>query len=121
MCVTVGSLRRNQSAVRRVPAPEAVTGQFGATPPAVDRIVPAEIFVSRQDSFAERGELQLAAFVSIEALGVLVHLVRERALIEASDGGCRTMSEPVQQGSDFPVAEHTEFVGLPVTGKDIKR
>src|SRR5258708_35781134 len=35
------SLRRNQSAVRWVPAPEAVVNQFGAAPPAVDRGVAA--------------------------------------------------------------------------------
>src|SRR5258708_34553573 len=81
------SLRRNQSAVRWVPAPEEVVNQFGAAPPAVDRVVAAEIFRSRQDRFAERGELQLAFLVSRGTIAFIVHLQREWSLVEAGHGG----------------------------------
>jgi hypothetical protein len=49
--------RRDQSAVRQAPAPQAVIRQFGAAPPAMDRVVPAEIFSPCQNGFTERGEL----------------------------------------------------------------
>jgi hypothetical protein len=49
--------RREHSAVCRIPTPEAIIGQFGAAPPAVDRVVPAEILGPCQNSLAERGEL----------------------------------------------------------------
>src|SRR6266852_1072908 len=52
---------------------------------------------------------------------VVMNLLRERPLVEAEHGGCRTMSQPVQQASDLPVTEHTPLVALPVAWKDIER
>src|SRR5258707_7911093 len=43
------------------------------------------------------------------------------ALVEAGHCGCRRASEPVEQGSDFPILEHTPLVGLSVAGKNVKR
>src|SRR5580704_6694939 len=63
--------RRDQSAGGRVPPPKAIVGQFGAAPPAMDRVAPAEIFSPRQNSLAERGELQLALSVSLMTIAVL--------------------------------------------------
>src|SRR5258708_25653275 len=100
------SLRRNQSAVRWVPAPEEVVNQFGAAPPAVDRVVAAEIFRSRQDSFAERGELQLAFLVSRETIAFIVHLQREWSLLEAGHGGVPGQLRACQQKSATPPAPH---------------
>ena len=40
---------------RRIPAPEIVVGQVRASPPAIDRIVAAEIFLVGEDGLAEIG------------------------------------------------------------------
>ena len=47
------------------PAPQAVIGQFGAAPPAVDRVVSAEIIATGENGLAELGERQPALFVSL--------------------------------------------------------
>ena len=98
------SSRRDQSVVRRVPAPQAVIGQFGTAPPAMDRVVPAEIFSTGQNCFTERGQLQLALFISLETMAVIVQVQRERPLVEAGHGGRWTTRQPVEQGADFPIA-----------------
>ena len=45
--------RRDQN---RTPAPEIVVGQPRATPPAIDRVMAAEIFLVGEDGFAEFGQ-----------------------------------------------------------------
>src|SRR5258708_1139246 len=101
------SLRRNQSAVRWVPAPEEVVNQFGAAPPAVDRVVAAEIFRSRQDSFAQRGELPLAFLVSPETIAFIVHLQREWSLFEARHAGGPANCAPLSRSTALPPSPHT--------------
>jgi hypothetical protein len=86
----------------------------------MDWVVPAEIFSPCQNSLAERGKLQLAALVSFVTITVVVHLQRERPLVEAGHHGCRTMSPPVQKGSDLPVPEDTPLAARHVAGKDVK-
>src|SRR5262249_37210828 len=41
---------------RRIPAPEVVVGQVGAAPPAVDRVVAAEVILARHKRFAKTRE-----------------------------------------------------------------
>src|SRR6478736_4038127 len=53
-------LRRDQS---RVPPPQIIVRQVRATPPAVDRIVAAEVFLVGDDGSAEFGERQPASQV----------------------------------------------------------
>ena len=60
--------RRDQSAVGRVPAPQPVIGQFGAAPPAMDRIVPAEIFGLAPGWPPERGEPAATSLVALPTL-----------------------------------------------------
>jgi len=50
---------------------------------------------------------------------VLVHLFRERTFVEAGYGGCRTMSQTVQQRSGLPIVEHAPLVG--VVRKELER
>src|SRR4051812_34224900 len=59
---------RDQPRVRWVPAPEAVVGQFGAAPPAMDGIVPAKIFDAGKNRGAEIGQRERALLVAREAL-----------------------------------------------------
>jgi hypothetical protein len=51
-----------------------LVGQLSATPPVTAGVLSAEIFEPLQNSFAERGELQLAMLVSTEAAPVIMHL-----------------------------------------------
>src|SRR3954464_9823671 len=85
-CVRVG---RDE---RRAPAPEIVVGQLGAAPPAVNRIVPAEILLAGQNRFAERGQRQPTRLVTIEALEAVVQFEREWPLSKwcgNKSNGCR--------------------------------
>src|SRR5258708_9220897 len=68
------SLRRNQSAVRWVPAPEAVVNQFGAAPPAGDRVVAGGNFPFPPDNFSRRRGLQPSFLFFPGAIPVLAHL-----------------------------------------------
>jgi hypothetical protein len=49
-------LRVDQSVVHGVPAPQAIRRQFGAGPPAMDRIVPAEILAAGQNGLTKGRE-----------------------------------------------------------------
>src|ERR1700753_3541214 len=62
---------------RRAPAPEIVVAQFGAAPPAVDRIESAEILLAGEDRLAERRQRQRADLVATEPFRALVQLERE--------------------------------------------
>src|SRR5215216_1344409 len=57
--------------------------------------------------------------VSRVTVTIHVHLQRERPLVKAGHSRCRTMSQPIEQTSDLPVAEHTSLV-LAVPGKGIE-
>ena len=61
-------LRRYGADQRRIPAPQIIVGQVRAAPPAVDRIVAAEIFLVRDNGLAELGERQPASQVGRVAI-----------------------------------------------------
>src|SRR3954463_8285538 len=82
----VTHLRRDQFTVHRIPAPQIVIGQLRAAPPAVDRVVPAEIIGPGQNGLAERGQRQLAFLVAPVSTPVVVHLIAERPLLKTSHG-----------------------------------
>src|SRR5580698_6463409 len=72
----IGSLprRRDQNAIV---APQIVAGQVRATPPAVNRVVAAEVFLVSENGSAEIGDAQPASPVSLVAL--VVPLPRDRS------------------------------------------
>ena len=79
-------LRRDQSAIRRVPAPQVVTGQLGPAPPAMELIVPAEILGLRQNSLAQGGQRKCAALVPRMTIAIIVHLLGKWSLVQPGHG-----------------------------------
>src|SRR5260370_38129347 len=52
----------------RIPAPETIVGQPRTAPPAIDRVVAAEVFLVSDNGLAEFGERQPASLVCLEAI-----------------------------------------------------
>src|SRR5689334_25350471 len=73
---------RDQSAFRRIPAPQAVVGEFGAAPPAMDGVVAAEIVGLREDRLAEFGEREATCAIAVVTIFCVVHGIIERAFCE---------------------------------------
>jgi hypothetical protein len=97
-----------------------------AAPPAINRIVTAEIFFVGENGAAEIGNAQAAATVGILAL--VVPLARDRPyfIIEADERRLRPVREPFQQEAYFPVAEYAALPQTPqmkqaVSNRDIRR
>src|SRR6187399_3081346 len=111
-------LRHEQN---RVPAPQPVVGQPRAAPPAVDRVVPAEIFSAGQNGLAERGERQPAFLVSLVSFTLIVHLQRERPLREARHSRVWSERKAIQERANFPIVEHAALKALLEMRKHLER
>ena len=95
--------RYHPSMTGRVPAPQAVVGQVRAAPPAIDRIVPAEIFGPGQNRLTERGERQPGLLVTLDSGSrIVVHFDVNRPLVQARHGGRRRKRQSVQQRRRIP-------------------
>jgi len=109
----VGSLpcRRDQHGIV---APQIIVGQMRAAPPAVDRIVAAEVFLVGEDGLAEIGNREAASLIGIVAL--VVPLPRNPAyfIIEARECRLRPVCEPFEQEAQFP---RVEYAALPQTAQ----
>src|SRR6185437_2489233 len=106
------SLGRDQRLLRGFPAPQPVIGQFGEAPPAVHRIVPAEILAASQDVAAERRQGQFAAVVAFVAHTVAMHLFVERPAFETRVRGYRRIRQTIQKFADLPIIENPPRVPL---------
>ena len=76
-------------------------------PPAVDRIVPAEVCLVRENSLAEFGEPQPAAQVGGIAATEILPGERAKLVIEARYRRPRTVRQPFKQAFYFRGVEHT--------------
>ena len=76
-----------------------------AAPPAVDRIVLAEVLLVRENSFSEFGERQPAAQVGSVPVAQIFAAKRAQFFVEACHGRSRTVRETIQQIAVFPFAE----------------
>jgi hypothetical protein len=96
--------RRDQN---RIPPPQAVIGQVRATPPAIDRVVTAEVFLVRDNRLAKFGQRQPASLVGRVTVPIIIPPERAQFVVEARYSRPRSVREPFQQGSDFRGAEYT--------------
>src|SRR6185295_14644351 len=90
---------------RRTPAPQIIVGQVRAAPPAVDWVVPAEIFLVGDNGLAELGKRQTAAQVGWMSVPQIFAVERTQFLVEARHGRFGPERQPVEQIADFPFAE----------------
>ena len=109
------ALRLHQT---RIPAPQAFVGQFGAAPPAVNRIMPAEILLVRDNRFAEFGQRQPASHICLKASAQVFPVDHAQLLIKARDGRPRAERQSIEQIAVFPLIENTR---LPQATKMEKR
>src|SRR6185369_15558646 len=89
----------------RSPAPQIIVGQVRAAPPAVDRVVPTEIFLVAENGPAEFGDRQPAAQVGWVPVAQILAVERTQFLVEARHGRSGPKRQPIQQVAVFPLAE----------------
>src|SRR5581483_257759 len=99
------SSRCDQHLIVRVPTPEVLVGQSGPAPPAANWIVTSEIVGLSQDRITERRERQLAFHVSPVPRAIVVHLHRERSILDARHRRLPALSESIKQRALLPIAK----------------
>src|SRR5450756_2463239 len=87
----------------RIEAPQPIVGQFGAAPPAMDRVAPAEILLVRDNRLAEFGQRQPASVVGGETVPQVFPADRTQLVVETGHGRNRSMRKPVQQIAVLPL------------------
>jgi len=95
-------LRRDQ---RRVPPPQIIVRQVRATPPAINPIVSAEVFLVRDNRPAEFGKRQPASLVGRVAVAVVLLGDRAQLVVKARHGWGWAMREAIKESTGFQFVE----------------
>src|SRR4051812_27212704 len=98
---------------RRIPAPQVIVGQPRAAPPAINRIVSAEVFLVSQNRLAEFGERQPASLVCRETSPEILPRERTQSIIQARDGRPGPVRQPIEQVADFEFSENARAAERP--------
>jgi len=79
----------------------------------MDRVVPAEVFLVRDNRLAGFGQRQSASLVCLVTARVIIRLELAQFIVEARYRRSRSVREPLEQGTDFPVPEYTPLAKAP--------